>query len=147
MHLSYLAYSYFCNYKLSPRILHQHRDLRNLRKNKDIIRAKPDKGNEVVILDQKLYDNAIQEVILDTSKFEKLNEDPTLKREASLQRFLRKLKQKNVFSENKYDKLYPSGSAPPPTYGTPKMHKFSSGDLFPKLRPIVSSIQFVIFNP
>ena len=97
MHLSYLAYSYFCNYKLSPRILHEHRDLRNLRKNKDIIRAKPDKGNEVVILDRKLYDNAIQEVILDTSKFEKLNEDPTLKREASLQRFLRKLKQKKRF--------------------------------------------------
>ena len=56
---------------------------------------KPDKGNGVVILDRKLYDNAIQELILDTSKFEKLNEDPTLKREASLQRFLCKLKQKN----------------------------------------------------
>ena len=38
---------------------------------------KPDKGNGVVILDQKLYDNAIQEIISDTSKFEKLNEDPT----------------------------------------------------------------------
>ena len=40
------------------------------------------KGNGVVILHQKLYDNAIQEIILDTSKFEKLNENPTLKREA-----------------------------------------------------------------
>ena len=48
---------------------------------------KPDKGNEVVILDRKLYDNAIQEIISDTSKFEKPNEDPTLKREASPQRF------------------------------------------------------------
>ena len=48
---------------------------------------KPDKGNEVVILERKLYDNAIQEIIWDTSKFGKLNEDPTLKREASL-RFL-----------------------------------------------------------
>ena len=55
---------------------------------------KPDKGNRVVILDRKLYNNAIEEIISDTSKFEKLNEDPTLKREASLQRFLRKLKQK-----------------------------------------------------
>ena len=45
---------------------------------------KPDKGNGVVILDQKLYDNAIQEIISDTSKFEKLNEDPTSKREPSL---------------------------------------------------------------
>ena len=72
------------NYKPSPRILRQHRVLRNLRKNKDIVITKPDKGNGVVILDRKLYDNAIQELISDTSKFDKLNEDPTLKREASL---------------------------------------------------------------
>ena len=49
---------------------------------------KPDKGNEVVILDRKLYDNTIQEIILDSFKFEKLNVDPTLKREASLPCFL-----------------------------------------------------------
>ena len=96
-HLSYLANSYFYNYKPSPRILRQHRVLRNLRKNKDIVITKPDKGNGVVILDRKLYNNAIEEIISDSSKFEKLNEDPTLKREASLQRFLRKLKQKNFF--------------------------------------------------
>ena len=68
-------------------MLRQHRILRNLRKNKDIIITKLDKGNGVVILDQKLYDNAIQKIISDSSKFEKLNEDPTLKREASLQCF------------------------------------------------------------
>ena len=113
-HLSYLANSHFCNYKFSPRILRQYRVLRNLRKNKDIFIAKPDKGNDAVILDQKLYNNAIEEIILDTSKFEKLNEDPSLKREASLQRFLSKLKQKQFFNEIEYDKLYPSGSAPAP---------------------------------
>ena len=94
----------------------------NLRKNKDIVITKPDKGNGVVIVGQKLYDNAIQELISDSSKFEKLNEDPTLKREASLQRFLRKLKQKNFFNENEYDKLYYSGSAPGRIYGTPNSH-------------------------
>ena len=36
--------------------------------------------------------------------------------------------------------FYTSGSAPARIYGTPKMHKFSSSDSFPKLRPIVSSI-------
>ena len=107
-HLLYLTNSYFYNYKPSPRILRQHRVLRNLRKNKDIAIAKPDKGNGVVILYRKLYDNAIQEkIISDTSKFEKLNEDPILKREASTQRFLRKLKQKSFFNENEYNKLHP----------------------------------------
>ena len=57
---------------------------------------KPDKGNGVVFLDRKLYNNAIEEIISETSKFEKLSEDPTLKRKASLQRFLSKLKQKKV---------------------------------------------------
>ena len=56
---------------------------------------KPDKGNGVVILDRKLYNNTIEEIISDTSRFEKLNEEPMLKREVSLQRFLHKLKQKN----------------------------------------------------
>ena len=31
--------------------MRQHRVLRNLRKNKDIVITKPDKGNEVVIVD------------------------------------------------------------------------------------------------
>ena len=51
VHLSYLDNSYFYNFKPSPRILRQHRVLRNLGKNKDIIITKPDKGNGVVMLD------------------------------------------------------------------------------------------------
>ena len=69
-----------------------------------------------------------------------------MKREASLQRFLRKLKQKNFFDEIEYHKLHPSGSAPACIYGTRKMHKFSSSNLFPKLRPIVSSIGTFNYN-
>ena len=88
----------------------------------------------------KTLQYAIEKIISDTSKFEKLNEDPTLKREASLQRFLLKLKQKNFFNEIENDKLYPSGSAPARIYGAPKMHKFSSSNSSPKLRPMVSSI-------
>ena len=56
--------------------------------------------------------------MLDNSKFEKLIEDSPMKREASLQRSLRKLKQKNFLNEIEYNKLYPSGSAPARIYGT-----------------------------
>ena len=42
--------------------------------------------------------------------------------------------------------MYPSGSAPVRIYGTPKMHKFSSSDSFPKLRLIVSSIGTFNYN-
>ena len=65
MHLSYLPNSYFYNCNPSPRILPQDRALQNLRKNKGIVITKPDKGNGVVILHRNLYDNVIQEIILD----------------------------------------------------------------------------------
>ena len=93
--LSYLAIFYFYNFKPSLRILCQHCMLRNVRKNKDIIIKKSDKGNGVVILNRKISNNAIVEMISDTSKFGKVNEEPTLNWKASLQRFLRKLKQKS----------------------------------------------------
>ena len=69
-----------------------------------------------------------------------------MKCEASLQRFLRKLKQKNFFNENEYNKSYPSGSAPACIYSTPKMHKFPSSDSFPKLLLIASSIGIFNYN-
>ena len=42
--------------------------------------------------------------------------------------------------------MYPSGSALPRVYGTPKMLKFSSSDSFLKLRPIVSSTGTFNYN-
>ena len=44
------------------------------------------------------------------------------------------------------NKLYLSGSAPVRIYGTPKMHKFSSRDSFPKLRSIFWSIGTFNYN-
>ena len=76
----HLANSYFYNYKPSPRI-YVNIALRNLRKSIDIVITKPNKGNGVVILYRKLYNNAIEETISDTPNFEKLSVEPTLKRE------------------------------------------------------------------
>ena len=53
---------------------------------------------------------------------------------------------RSLFDEIEYDKLYPSASAPARIYGTPKMHKFSSSDSFPKLCLIVSSIGTLIIT-
>ena len=88
----------------------------------------------------KTLQYTIKEIISDTSKFEKLNEDPTLNV------FYVSRNKKNFFNEIEYDQLYPSGSAPARIYGTPKMHKFSSSDSFPKLCPIVSSIGTFNYN-
>ena len=69
-----------------------------------------------------------------------------MKHEASLQPFLRKMKQKNLFNEIEYDKFYPSASAPACIYGTPKMHKFSSSESYPQLPPTISSISNFNYN-
>ena len=47
---------------------------------------------------------------------------------------------KNIFSDIEYSNLYPKGTKPALTYGTPKIHKASLPDSFPPFRPILSSI-------
>ena len=72
--------------------LKKHRVLKEIRKNKNIVILKPDKGNGVVVLDRSDYDQGILKIINDSSKFRPIKEDPTLSREGRLQRLLRKLK-------------------------------------------------------
>ena len=68
---------------------------------------------------RKLYNWSISDI----SKFKKFNEDPTLKREASLQYFLRKLNQKSFLTKMNIIN-YIFDSAPACIYGSPKMHNF-----------------------
>ena len=42
--------------------------------------------------------------------------------------------------------MYPSRFAPAPIYAAPKMHKYSSSDSFPELRPIFSSTRTFNYN-
>ena len=106
----------------------------------------PDKGNGVVILERDIYDRTISEIIKDTAKFKKLKDNPTSTREGQLQCFLRKIKDKNLFNENTYKKIYPCSSKPATIYGLPKIHKmlFDSNDF--SLRPIISSIGTYSYN-
>ena len=59
--------------------------LKEIRKNKNIVILKPDKGNGVVVLDRSDYDQGILKIINDTSKFRLIREDPTSSREGRLQ--------------------------------------------------------------
>ena len=66
--------------------------------------------------------------------------DPTILREGQLQRFLKKLKGKGLFSDKTYDDIYPKGSQFARMYGSPKLHKFNVNSTVPPFLPIVSSI-------
>ena len=67
----------------------------------------------------------MEEIISDNSKFEKLHYNLETRSFTTMFFTLVEAKKKNFFNEIKYDKLYPSGSAPARICGTPKMHKFS----------------------
>ena len=69
-----------------------------------------------------------------------------MKREASPQRFLHKLKQKNFFNINVHNKLHPCGSATACVYDTPKMQKLASSNSLLKLHPVVSSVGTFNYN-
>ena len=61
-------------------------------------------------------------------------------REGQLQHLLKKIKEKNLFNENTYQKIYPCGFKPTTIYSIPKTNKmlFDSDDF--SLRPIICSI-------
>ena len=59
--LSHLAYSYVSLYRSTTADLKELRVLKELRKNKNIVILKPDKGNGVVVLDRIDYDHQLIE--------------------------------------------------------------------------------------
>ena len=113
----------------------EHRALESLSKDKSIIITKADKGNAVVIQNVDDYILKCKQLISDSSKFRKLYQDPTIKRETSLQNKLRQLKKKERISNELYKAIYPNGSKAGVLYGLPKIHKNGT-----PIRPIISQI-------
>ena len=132
-----LANSYVNAYKLTKNSLKKHKILKRLPASKDIVILRPDKGCGAVILDREEYVKKIYAITNDNSKFKKLSSDPTKLRERRHQRFLRTLKNKGFFTDESYDKIYPSGSKPASIYGLPKIHKLSINKDNLSLRPII----------
>ncbi|XP_065678103.1 uncharacterized protein LOC136093110 [Hydra vulgaris] len=71
---------------------------------------------------------------------DELKDDPTIKREVSLQGYLRKLKKLKCFEKDVYNKIYPVGSQPARVYALPKIHKLSKDSSPPSFRLTVSTI-------
>ena len=94
-----------------------------------------------VIVYRIYYMSSMYEIVNNRSKFLKLRSDPAICRENKLQRFLRSLKNKDFFTKDVYDNIYPYGSKPAMIYVNPKTHKFKSKTDKLTLRPIVFSIR------
>ena len=134
-----LCYNYYNDYRFSncKNILsaEEWSALNDLRNDHTIFLMKPDKGNGVVIMSKVDYYNKMNSILTDTTKFKRLDEDPTKSRETSLINFLLDLKKSNFIDEDEYKQMRPCGSNPGVMYGLPKVHKTGC-----PTRPIVSSI-------
>ena len=110
----------------------------NLRRNKQLVILKQDKGRGVVLLDKtKCVEKFFS--IINTNKFKKLDKNPAVSYEVKIQRTFRKMKSR--FTLQEYNKVYPTGSNAGKLYGNAKIHKLpESGTVDPlPLRPIVSN--------
>ena len=126
---------------------YEHADtVKKLSKNKDICLLKQDKGRGIVIMDRNKYVEKCLS-ILETDKFEEIEEDPTAQFEKRVQTCLRKMKKR--FGKQVYNTIYPTSSQPGRFYGTAKLHKLKEGnkdiEQLP-VRPIISNIGTATYN-
>ena len=98
---------------------------------------KPDKGNGVVIVDITDYYDSLSTIFSDTSKFKKLEEDPTNTRLNTLQSYLCKLVNRGEITPEVYNEIRPQNAKIARAHGLPKVHK--SYERIPPFRPIIDT--------
>ena len=143
---AFLSYSFWDELNISMEELVA---LKGLSANKDLIIQKSDKGNSVVLLNRNDYIKRLNEMLSDSSRFNKINIKPgkeinfLLQEEDRLTNFLKKIK--TSISEHLYKVLYPRGSQPGIMYGLSKISKPLINN-FLKLRPILSAINAATYG-
>ena len=98
---------------------------------------KPDKGNGVVLLNNKDYTTSVGNLFKDTKKFKSLERDPTIAPMKTLQSYLSTLPKQNELTKEKYNAMRPKNGKLAKAHGLPKIDKEYSNIL--KFRPIVDS--------
>ena len=87
------------------------KDKKKLQVNKELrketVILKPDKGNDVAVIDTTDYYESLNKLFSDTGKFRRLDADPTNIRLSTLQSYLRKLYNRNEILECVYQEIRP----------------------------------------
>lgn len=143
--LKKIAYSSFHRYNFMKELnlsKNEYNALKTLSSNKELVIHKSDKGNSVVLIDRSDYLKQMQEIVNDTSKFEKLavKEGKDYNLMVKETRLVNNIL-KNILglTDEIREKLSPVGPNPARLYGLPKIHKPLFNSL-PKYRPIISQI-------
>ncbi|MGL4482182.1 MAG: hypothetical protein ACRCTW_06610, partial [Lactococcus garvieae] len=115
------CYQYRCSKDNKQSILTKAhtQELKQLRQNKDIILARPDKGAGIVLMNRNDYLSKMNCILNDRSKFKKLenNKDRMCQIENKLTKLLKALLKEAHISLTEFESLKPTGSQIPRLYG------------------------------
>ena len=146
---SFTSYSAFNKDNSLPSSLskNEFESLCKLKNENNFVIQKADKDNTTVILDKDSYLKSVEALLKDSSKFKKIPVAPNkdlnyiINSEKRITDLLKKLKNKNVISEETYNKLRPVGSKLGTLYGSAKVHEPLMNGL-PPFRPILLAIWY-----
>ena len=116
-----------------------YKKISNFVQNKDIVTRKADKSNTFVIMNRTTYDEKINHILSDKTKYTKKIKDPSAGIKTKLNKLIQTANARKDCNIPKISEHFEPGYI----YGNPKTHK-SQQD--PPLRPIVSQIGTVTYS-
>ena len=105
---------------------------------------KPDKADGIVLLNRYDYVTSVKSIFSDSSKFKKLDSDPTLTRLHSLQNYLLQLHKRGEITDEQLDALRPITVHFGRAHSLPKTRK--KFDTLPTFRPIIDTTNTPHYN-
>ena len=117
------------NGKKIPKRFHQA--ISYLKQNNDLIICKADKGGKVVVMDKRIYNEKMEQLLRDDNTYQLINSNPLKKWQQVFNKQLKIILKDFPELESKFKAFMPSL---PRMYGLPKLHKENV-----PMRPIVST--------
>ena len=112
----------------------ERKALFGLKKNKDIIISKADKGDTIVIMNISQLVELAHEHLSDSNTYQLLTHDPTPEVVLRFNHYIQECRRKGVISKVEFDRLHlPENTSTQTIYFLPKLHKNPL-----RLRPIIS---------
>ena len=98
---------------------------------------KPDKGQGIVLINERDYYNLLVGLCCDKTKFQVLENDPTLTNHKTVQTYIQTLFKHGEITEKEKKEMRPKASQVERAQGLPEIHK--SYNTLPSFRPIVDT--------
>ena len=124
----------------NPLTKEQQKAIRDFTNNKDVIVRKADKSNVFVVMNTQMYQQKIDKILSDSTKFMKIDKDPTDDLKKQINQLIAQIKQDN--KEYPLQKLI-GHFEPGYIYANPKIHKQLQD---PPFRPIISQVGTVTYE-